>query len=106
MAPATLWPPNHKLRTVTVSVTASDICDASPVIRLVSIVSNEPDDGLGDGDTSQDVQGALLGTDDREFQLRAERSGKGSGRIYTITYSATDASGNVTLRETNVSVPH
>jgi hypothetical protein len=106
VAPMTLWPPNHKLRTVKVSVVTSDICDANPAVRLVSIVSNEPDNGLGDGDTSQDVQGALLGTDDREFQLRAERSGPGSGRIYTITYSATDHSGNVTLRQTSVSVPH
>jgi len=28
-------------------------------------------------------------------QLRAERSGSGSGRIYTITITATDSSGNV-----------
>ncbi len=106
VTPVTLWPPNHTLRTVTVSVTTSDICDTSPSIRLISIVSNEPDNGLGDGDTSQDVQGALLGSDDRQFQLRAERSGKGSGRIYTITYEAADDSGNVTVRQTSVSVPH
>jgi len=106
VTPATLRPPNHKLRTVTVSVTTSDLCDASPSIRLISIVSNEPDNGLGDGDVPNDVQGALLGSDDRQFQLRAERSGTGSGRIYTITYEAADDSGNVTVRQTSVSVPH
>ena len=80
-------------------------CDANPAIRLVSITSNEPDNGLGDGDQPQDIQGAAFGTDDREFQLRSERSGPGNGRVYTITYSATDASGNQTLRQTTVTVP-
>lgn len=35
----------------------------------------------------------------------AERSGQGSGRIYTIDGSCGDASGNVTTRSTTVSVP-
>src|SRR5262249_62099428 len=48
---------------------------------------------------------AAFGTDDRQFLLRNERSGTGRGRIYTITYSATDASGNTTLRQTTVTVP-
>jgi endo-1,4-beta-xylanase len=85
---------------------ATDTCDANPTIRLVSITSDEPDNGLGDGDQPQDIQGAAFGTDDRQFQLRNERSGTGNGRIYTITYSATDASGNQTLRQATVTVPY
>jgi endo-1,4-beta-xylanase len=85
---------------------ATDTCDASPVVRLVSITSNEPDNGLGDGDQPGDIQGASFGTDDRQFLLRSERSGTGQGRIYTITYLATDASGNTTVRQATVTVPH
>jgi anti-sigma factor RsiW len=29
-----------------------------------------------------------------------------AGRVYTITYSATDASGNTTVRQVTVTVPH
>ena len=78
---------------------------AAPAGRLVSITSNEPDDGLGDGDTAGDVQGADFGQDDRTFMLRAERSGGGNGRAYTITYVAEDASGNETSKQATVTVP-
>jgi hypothetical protein len=101
-----LWPPNHRLVPITASVTVSDNCDPQPVVRLVSIVSNEPDNGLGDGDTVNDIQGAALETDDRQFQVRAERSGTGTGRIYTVTYEATDASGNSTRKQATINVPH
>ena len=60
---------------------------------------------MGDGDTPNDIQGAALGTDDRSFQLRAERSAKGTGRIYTVTYRATDASGNGKTASATVTVP-
>lgn len=106
VSPTTLKPPNHKLVTITATLTTSDVCDATPTIKLLSIVSNEPDNGLGDGDQPQDVQGAAFGTDDRTFQLRSERSGKGNGRIYTITYEARDDSGNATVRQATVTVPH
>ncbi len=106
VSPATLHPPNHKLIPITATIVATDTCDASPLVRLVSITSNESDNGGGDGNTTDDIQGASFGTDDREFQLRSERSGKGQGRVYTITYSATDASGNTTVRQATVTVPH
>jgi len=106
VSPARLSPPNHKLVPITATIVATDTCDASPVVRLISITSNEADNGLGDGDQPQDIQGASFGTDDRQFLLRSERSGNGSGRVYTITYSATDASGNTTVRQATVTVPH
>ena len=70
------------------------------LVRLVSIAC---DDSC---DPALDVDGADLNTDDREFQLRAERTGPGNGRTYTITYSATDASGNAAQAVTTVVVPH
>jgi hypothetical protein len=53
-----------------------------------------------------DIQGAVFGSDDRSFALRAERHGNGNGRVYTITYRATDDAGNTTLATAIVTVPH
>jgi hypothetical protein len=86
------------------TIAVGDACDAKPSVRLVSITSSEPDNGLGDGDTPDDIQGAAFGTDDREFQLRAERSGPGNGRVYTIIYQAEDASGNTAEAQAIVTV--
>jgi hypothetical protein len=97
-----LWPPNHKLVTIEPEVMASDICDPAPVVTLVSITSNEPANGLGDGNTDDDI----VIIDDFHFKLRAERSGHGEGREYTITYQAEDASGNKTTAQVVVSVGH
>jgi hypothetical protein len=101
-----LWPPNHKLVTIRVTWEATDICDDVPEVRLISITTNEDEEGLGDGDFPDDIQGDDLGTADDEFQLRSERSALGSGRIYTIIYEATDGSGNTTTASAEVLVPH
>ena len=104
LSPATLWPPNHKLVPITASIVANDTCDPNPIITLVSITSNEP----LQADDIQAVGGGpvAVGTDVRSFQLRAERLGSGNGRIYTVTYRATDHSGNSTVASGQVSVPH
>lgn len=103
---ATLWPPNHKLVPVTVAISVSDRCDSAVSFELVSITSNEPDNGLGDGDTTGDIQGAEPGTADTSFLLRAERSGSGAGRTYRIEYRAVDAAGNASEATAFVRVPH
>jgi hypothetical protein len=100
----TLWPPNHKLVAVTAHVTVTDAC-GPPAFQLVSISSNEPDNGDGDGNTSDDIQGAAFGTADTSFLLRAERSGNGQGRQYTVVYRVSDNSGNVSLATGVVRVP-
>jgi len=104
--PAVLWPPNHKMVEITASIQVSDTCDDSPTVELVSIISNEGDNSIGDGNTSDDIQGADVGTDDRTFSLRAERGGKRPGRIYTVNYRAMDASGNVADATAEVAVSH
>lgn len=103
---ASLWPANHKLATVNATVAVVDECDPGAYFLLTSITSNEPDNGLGDGDQANDIQGADFGTPDLQFQLRMERSGLGSGRIYTVTYTAYDSSGNSTPASAQVVVPH
>jgi hypothetical protein len=104
--PMVLWPPNHKLHDVHVNVMASDACDPDPDVVLTSITSSEPDNGTGDGDTVGDIQQAAVGSDDRDFLLRAERAGNGSGRTYTALYNVTDASDNSTNGLVEVLVPH
>ena len=100
-SPAALWPPNHRLEPITVSVEVSDDQDPNPRVNLVSIAC---DDAC---DPAVDIVDAVYGTDDRQFQLRSERKGMSTaGRTYTITYSATDASGNSTLAAATVVVPH
>lgn len=104
VSPRTLWPPNHKLVPVHVSLQVTE-CSAFTV-TLVSVTSNEPDNGLGDGDTTDDIQGAEIGTADYDFLLRAERAGGGSGRVYRIVYSVVDANGIETLVRARIGVPH
>jgi hypothetical protein len=104
MSPSQLWPPNHKLVDVHANVSV-DECGPYTV-TLVSVTSNEPDDGQGDGNTSGDIEGATVGTADYDFELRAERSGGGSGRVYTVVYNVTDAQGLVTTATGYVTVAH
>ncbi len=108
VAPQVLRPPNHQMVEVTVSVSVTDDTDPAPRVELVSVTSSEPDDavGQGDGDTTDDIQLAAIGTDDRVVLLRAERDGSGLGRIYTLTYRATDRAGHAVERTVDVLVPH
>jgi len=109
--PSILWPPNHRL--VDVHVTLANIggCSTSGgsvSFVLNSMVSDEPDNAVGpdDGNTVNDIQGALPGSADFDLQLRAERDGDGVGRSYEVAYTAVDSSGNSTRGTTFVFVPH
>jgi hypothetical protein len=84
---------------VTVSVDAVDSVDASPFSHILSVTSNQPINGTGDGDTSPDweITGPLT------VNLRAERS-SGVDRVYTITLSTVDDAGNSTMSTVQVKV--
>ncbi len=98
-SPEKLWPPDHKMVDVMVSYGSTDNCGATSCKVFVS--SNEPQNGLGDGDVDHDWEVI----DNHHIRLRAERSGNGEGRIYTITVACTDASGNTLTNSTTVTVP-
>jgi rhamnogalacturonan endolyase len=100
-SPTQLWPANHKMVTVSLSVDLVDLIDPAPTARIVGVTSNEPVDGSDDGHTAPDweITGPLT------LNLRAERSGTGTGRIYTIEVEATDAAGNATRQTVSVHVP-
>jgi hypothetical protein len=100
--PNTLWPPNHQMVPIEVTVSVSDVCDAAASCHIKSVSSNEPIDGTGDGNTDPDwiITGPL------SVQLRAERAGNKSGRIYTATVECTDGSGNSSTKAVAITVAH
>jgi hypothetical protein len=102
--PTSVWPPNHNMANVAASVSTTGSCTPLTV-QLVSVTSNEADNGDDDGDTWNDVQGVSAGTADYAFSVRKERSGSGSGRVYTATYRVTDASGNTATASATIRCP-
>ena len=100
-SPNILWPPNHKLVCARLRVKASDTC-GNVTWRITGVTSNEADDSTGSGNTAPDwvIQG------DHKVLLRAERSGHGNGRVYTISVEALDDAGNSTVGDVRVLVPH
>jgi hypothetical protein len=101
-SPNLLWPPNHKMVPVTVAVTATDNCTQAPACAISSVTSNEPVNGVGDGNTAPD----WVVTGSTTLLVRAERSGRGTGRTYTVAVTCRDAAGNATTGTTTVVVPH
>ena len=101
VTPNLLWPPKHKYVNVEATVVANGSFDTSPTLTLVSVTSNEPDNGAGDGNTVNDI----VIVDQDTFELRAERNGSGTGRVYTMTYQVMDDCGNSAIQSATVSVP-
>lgn len=98
--PNVLWPPNHKLVPVTVSVTAQGNLVSCVIL---GVTSNQPANGKGDGNTSPDI----VRTGDLSLLLRAEHAGNiKSDRVYTITVLCADTFGNTTRTNVFVTVPH
>ncbi len=103
----TLWPPNHQYESVAVTdfvASASDDCDPTVNLNSVYILkisSDEAEDGVGDGNTLNDI---VIGGSCKTAQLRAERSSSGDGRVYTITFKVKDSSGNFTTATAKVTV--
>jgi len=101
-----LWPANHKMVAVQFGVAVNGGLSGAAGFKLLSATSNEPDNGLGDGDTADDIQSFSFGTADVTGMLRAERSGRGTGRVYSLFYQGADLAGNVTPCTSLVRVAH
>jgi len=102
VSPAVLTPVNHELVEVAPILKVSDDTDPHPRVTLLSVTTSESEDGQGSGNTPGDI----VITENGRIFLRAERSGTGNDRTYTITYRATDASGKSTTASADVLVPH
>ena len=77
------------------------VYDNCPGVSIDDIIiseasSDEPVNGKGDGNTTDDI---VIGDDCRTIHLLAERQGGGNGRVYTIELAVADASGNIGTAE-------
>ncbi len=93
--PNVLWPVNRKLVPVAIGVTVSDDTDPAPFCGITGVTSNEP---LIASDSV--ITGPL------SVNLRAERNATGTGRIYSITVTCTNASQLSSIAVVTVLVPH
>lgn len=106
--PVCVWPPNHKM--VPVSILGVTDPDGDPVtINIYSITSDEATGtkkGAGGDKHAPDaeVDAGGLGTD--TASVRAERSGLGNGRVYEISFTASDGEGGSCAGSVTVCVPH
>lgn len=100
--PSVLWPPNHKMVPVTITVRATDACACGRVTnRIESVRSNQGgNDGGKHAAPDWQITGPLT------LKLRAERSGDEGARVYTIKVESTDAAGNKATKTVTVTVPH
>jgi alpha-tubulin suppressor-like RCC1 family protein len=122
LSQTTLWPPNHNMIPITVTISATDnLALGNGTITSFTIATNEPDESGdtngGDGFSAPvSVTPAAMtyssdgksGTSATTIQLRATRTGKGkAGRVYTIKITIADAAGNTTTASAaSVMVPH
>jgi hypothetical protein len=80
---------------VSFTVAATDVVDPQPTCRMASISTNE-----ADGTEQFVVTGPFSAT------FAAARDGNRTGRVYTVTLSCSDRTGNTAVRDVIVTVPH
>lgn len=94
-SPNLLWPPNHKF--VPIQIQGVTNPGGGPVtITVTSIFQDEPVAGGPDG----------TGVGTSTPSVRAERDGGGDGRVYHISFTATNAGGGHCTGAVTVGVPH
>ena len=101
-----IWPPNHTFVPVMIwGVTTDPSLGSVSIninINIDAIHQDEPVDALGSGNTAPDGKGVGTNT----AYVRAERSGPGTGRLYSIDFTATDGMGYTCSGVVQVQVPH
>lgn len=86
-----IWPASNKMKKVSVNYTASDKSDS---VKTTLSVSSNATDGVKDWEI----------VDNHLIRLKSSRLADGSPRIYTVTVTAIDGSGNKTTRTTSIAV--
>jgi hypothetical protein len=98
-SPAKLWPPDHKMKEVTIDYETADRCG-----QEVSCTLSVSQDDLVKGaeDRNRAVDWEIL--DAHHLKLRCERAAKGKPRVYTITITCVNASGISSSKTATVTV--
>ena len=118
IAPTSLWPPNHKMRTVTIGMTDPDN-DGDVISLNVGTITNSeqghekgstantsPDAVVSQPNPKPGVDGTAVPDLSTTIQLRAERNGGDrDGRTYSVPVTCTTEEGTGTTTLT-VHVPH
>lgn len=97
-----LWPPNHKMRLITLTG-ATDPDGDVVTLTVTHVTQDEPLNGPADGNTTPD---ATPGPASDQVNLRAERAGTGDGRVYRISFTGSDGRGGTCTGTSIVGVPH
>lgn len=115
--PLKMWPPNHKMQDVEFVATSSNEQE-SVSVTVLDVVDDALDGGDGGPQHGPDVAytdgsptAAGTGSATLPMQLRSERSGRGDGREYDLTATATyggvaGIAGRTCTLEVTVVVPH
>ncbi len=92
------------MQCVAQGISATDDTDPAPTLTVTVSCDEETAVGAGNAEPDWEIVENSDGTYD--VWLRAERSGKGDGRTYTLTATATDASQNTAIETATVAVRH
>lgn len=96
-----IWPPNHAMVTESI-VGVTDAYGLPTTITVTGIQQDEPVNAIGSGNTAPDGSGVGTST----AYIRAERAGPGTGRIYFISFTATNTQGAQCSGMVQGFVPH
>jgi HYR domain/Ig-like domain CHU_C associated/Secretion system C-terminal sorting domain len=103
-----LWPVNHKHHEIVIEDYIESVSDNCGGITIEDVIideigSDEPNNGKGDGNTTDDI---VISAGCDTTKLLAERAGKGNGRVYVVTLAVKDLHDNIGTAEFIVEVPH
>jgi hypothetical protein len=114
VGPIKLWPPNHKFVAETVTAVADDSTQQVTLTLAPTVTDTVGGDGGANHDpdyTPEDPAATGTGSASVDLGLRAERSGRGEGRTYTIDWVAQFGSDSCSSTDEGqspfvVTVPH